>query len=391
MTTPLRALILEDSPSDAELMLHALRNAGYEPQAQRVETECDFREHLTATTEIVLADFSLPEFDALRALRFVLDRRPEIPFILVSGTIGEELAVRAMKLGVTDFILKDRMGRLGQAVSQALAGCAMKVRIRERGAELARSNDVLTAEIARRERSEADRRDLLLLLTTVQEDERRRIARELHDQMGQHLTALSLGLKAAHDETPAPSPARDRLQSLRSLTDVMGREIHDLALELRPTSLDDLGLLAALANYAEAWSVRSGVEIDYHATGLDGDRLPAPVETALYRVVQESLTNVIKHSQARRVSVVLFRSADSVSAVVEDDGRGFDRDSCFNSIMGNRLGLLGMQERANLLGGSLTVESVPGRGTAILARFPLECRVRPSNPKGACPLPPVVG
>jgi signal transduction histidine kinase len=371
MTTPLRVLILEDNPSDAELMLHALRSAGYEPHSQRVETECDFREQLTATTEMILADFSLPEFDAFRALQIVLERRPDIPFILVSGTIGEELAVQAMRLGATDFILKDRMGRLGKAVSQALESCALKVRIRERTAELIRANEVLTDEVARRERSEADRRNLHLLLTTAQEDERRRIARELHDEMGQHLTVLSFGLKVAKDETPDPSPARDRLQSLQTLTGVIGREIHELALKLRPTSLDDLGLLAALANYAEAWSVRSGVEIDFHATGLDDNRLPAPVETALYRVVQESLTNVIKHSKARRVSVVLFRSADSVSAVVEDDGRGFDPDSCINSIMGNRLGLLGMQERATLLGGSLTVESVPGRGTAILARVPL--------------------
>ena len=148
-------------------------------------------------------------------------------------------------------------------------------RVAERTAELAAANASLTAEIGTREAAEADRRDLLRRLATAQEDERRRIARELHDQMGQHLTALGLGLKVVKDATPDPSPARDRLQGLQALTDLIGREVHHLALELRPTALDDLGLQAALANYAEGWSERSGVEVDFHGIGLDGDRLPA--------------------------------------------------------------------------------------------------------------------
>ena len=243
--------------------------------------------------------------------------------------------------------------------------------MQERTAELAHANGALTAEIARREQAEADRRDLQRRLTTAQEDERRRIARELHDQMGQHLTALGLGLKVVKDATPDPSPARDRLQDLQALTDLIGREVHHLALELRPTALDDLGLQAALANYAEEWSERSGVEVDFHGTGLDGDRLPAPVETALYRVVQEALTNVLKHAAARRVSVVLQRSPGQVSAVVEDDGRGFDAEATARRPTSAGSGLLGMRERVALVGGTLTVESGAGRGTTVIARVPL--------------------
>ena len=184
----------------------------------------------------------------------------------------------------------------------------LEVRVNERTAELAHTNGSLKDEIARRERAEADRRDLQQRLTTAQEDERRRIARELHDQMGQHLTALGLGLKVVKDATPDPSPTRDRLQGLQALTDLIGREIHNLALELRPTALDDLGLQAALSNYADGWAERSGIEVDFHGIGLDGDRLPSQIETALYRVVQEALTNVLKHAAARRVSVVLQRA-----------------------------------------------------------------------------------
>lgn len=245
-------------------------------------------------------------------------------------------------------------------------------RVRERTAELAHSNGALTAEIARRERAEADRRELQQRLATAQEDERRRIARELHDQMGQHLTALGLGLKVVKDASPDPSSARDRLQNLQALTDLIGRQIHTLALELRPTALDDLGLQAALANYAEGWTERSGVDVDFHGIGLEGVRLPAPVETALYRVTQEALTNVLKHAGASRVSVVLQRSPGQVAVVVEDDGRGFDPDSPATAMSAERrLGVLGMRERVALVGGTLTIESGPGRGTTVIARVPL--------------------
>jgi signal transduction histidine kinase len=245
-------------------------------------------------------------------------------------------------------------------------------RVAERTAELAAANASLRAEIARRERAEADRRDLLRRLTTAQEDERRRIARELHDSMGQHLAALGLGLKAVKDATPDPSPARDRLQQLQALTGLMGREAHNLALELRPTALDDLGLESALANYAEGWSERSGVGVDCHTVGSDGDRLPAPVETALYRVAQEALTNVLRHAQARRVSLVLQRSPGQVVMVVEDDGVGFDAEAVTAPAGdGGRLGLVGMRERLALVGGTLAVESAPGRGTTVIARVPL--------------------
>jgi PAS domain S-box-containing protein len=248
----------------------------------------------------------------------------------------------------------------------------LEQRVAERTGDLAAANATLRAEIARRERAETDRRDLLQRLTSAQEGERRRIARELHDQMAQHLAALGLGLKVVEDATPDPSPARDRLRQLQALTGVIGREVHNLALELRPTALDDLGLESAVANHAERWSERSGVEVDFHGTGLDGGRLPAPVETALYRVAQEALTNVLKHANARRVSLILQRTPGQAVVVVEDDGVGFDAESVTAPTRdGGRLGLVGMRERVALVGGTLTVESAPGGGTTVIARIPL--------------------
>jgi PAS domain S-box-containing protein len=248
----------------------------------------------------------------------------------------------------------------------------LEERVKERTAELAQTNEALTAEIVRRERSEAVRRDLQRRLTTAQEDERRRIARELHDQLGQHLTGLGLGLKVVKDATPNSSPTWDRLHELQALTDRIGREVHQLALELRPTALDDFGLEAALANYTEEWGARAGVEVDFHAAGLDAGRLPAATETALYRVILEALTNVRKHARAARVSVVLQAAPGQVVAVVEDDGCGFDPEPALaGSSAEHRLGILGMRERVALLGGELTIDSGPERGTTVIAHVPL--------------------
>lgn len=248
----------------------------------------------------------------------------------------------------------------------------LESRVKERTAELARANETLVAEIARRERAEADRRELQVRLTTVQEGERRRIARELHDQLGQQLTALGLGLKVVKDTIPNPSAAWERLEELQTLTDLIGQEIHHLALELRPTVLDDLGLQTAVGNYAEVWAERSGVEVDFQSTGVDRGRLSVAVETALYRVVREALTNVLKHARAHRVSVVLQVATEHVVAVVEDDGRGFDAELGPGAASTDqRLGLLGMRERMELVGGELTIDSAQGRGTTVIARVPL--------------------
>jgi PAS domain S-box-containing protein len=302
-------------------------------------------------------------------IRDVTDRkRAEDALRAANDGLEARVADRTAELARANAALADSNAELARA-NAALA---------DSNAELARTNVTLEGEIARREVAEAGRRDLQLQLTTVQEDERRRIARELHDQMGQHLAALGIGLKFVKDGTPDPSPQRDRLQNLQAMTDQIGREVHHLALELRPTALDDLGLPAALANYVEVWAERSGVEADFHAAGPAEGRLPAPVETALYRVVQEALTNVLRHSAARRVSVVLMRSAAQASAVVEDDGGGFDADA----VAGHRLGILGMRERAALVGGTLTVESGPGRGTTVIARVPLPVPIQEGGSGG---------
>jgi len=249
---------------------------------------------------------------------------------------------------------------------------ALEARVQQRTSELAEANAVLHEQIGEREQAEQSRQQLLRQLVTAQEEERGRIARELHDQMGQDLTVLMLGLKMLRDATPADSPIHKRLEPLQALSTRIGREVRTLALQLRPPALDDLGLAATLANYVEEWSARVLIAVDFHTIGLEEQRLPPPIETALYRLTQEALTNVLKHAHATSVSLIIERRANTVHMIVEDNGAGFDVAAARSTAhIEHRLGLIGMDERVAHLGGTLTIESAPGSGTTVFVRIPL--------------------
>ena len=205
--------------------------------------------------------------------------------------------------------------------------------------------------------------DALVRVVEAQELERRRLARELHDQTGQELTSVLLGLKAVEEA----KTDEERAEALIAVREQVVETLHDvrrLAVELRPKALDDFGLVAALERLRDTFAERTGMRVDLEANV--GDRLPGDVETALYRIVQEALTNIVKHAEASAVSIVLTRSGHAITAVIEDDGRGFTPDGG-----GDGLGLLGMGERLALLGGKLKTESSPGAGATIVAEVPL--------------------
>ncbi len=245
-------------------------------------------------------------------------------------------------------------------------------RVAERTVELANTNEKLQAEIRERTRMGEARRHLLQQLDTAQEDERRRISRELHDQMGQHLAAIVLLVNSLKDFPQLETATNSRFEQLEEVAQQISREVDTLAWELRPTVLDDVGLDAALANHLEKWSKRSGVSVDFHSTGLADRRLPPQIETAIYRLAQEALTNIIKHAQATNVGVILERRDGQVSVIIDDDGCGFAVESLLTTpAEGRRMGILGMQERTTLVGGTLNIESSPGAGTTIFVRIPL--------------------
>jgi signal transduction histidine kinase len=215
--------------------------------------------------------------------------------------------------------------------------------------------------------AEAERLELLERLVQAQEQERLRLARELHDRMGQDLVGLSLGLKSLEPAVQEPH-GRSTLQWLESLTAQIASNVHRTAWELRPTSLDDVGLVRALETYLADWSERFGIAVDFHSRCGDDTRFPPEVETTAYRVLQEALTNVLKHAAASTVSLVLERDDGWLRIILEDDGKGFDPDAAASQ---GRLGLAGMRERLALVGGTLTIDSVRGTGTTLYIRVPL--------------------
>lgn len=226
-------------------------------------------------------------------------------------------------------------------------------------AETFAARAAVAVELSHRVAQDAFRR-----VVQAQELERRRLARELHDETGQALTSILLGLKPL-EEALADHPARAGLAELREQVVSALQDVRRLAVELRPSVLDDFGVVAALERLAETFGEQTGIRVDFHSA-LGEARLPSDVETALYRVVQESLTNIAKHANAHNVSVSVARRDNAVAATIEDDGAGFDP----RSVREDGIGLIGMRERLALIDGRLHVESRRGVGTTIVAEVP---------------------
>jgi len=176
-----------------------------------------------------------------------------------------------------------------------------------------------------------------------------------------------VGLRLLERDAGHPENVIERVNELKSMTNDVLENLHRLAINLRPASLDHLGLIAALRQYIETFSRQHSIKTQFEVVGLDDKRLPPTVETNLYRIVQEALTNVVRHAKASRVDVLLERRGDQVVTIIEDNGVGFDAEAAGQS---GRLGLLGMRERAEMLGGTLAIESTIGSNTTIYAEVP---------------------
>ncbi|MCU1267182.1 MAG: methyltransferase/methylesterase, CheR/CheB with sensor [Acidobacteria bacterium] len=248
----------------------------------------------------------------------------------------------------------------------------LEVRVRERTGELESSNFSLKEEVRERGAAEARAKGLLSLLVTAQEDERRRVARDLHDQLGQQLTALRLALALVKEECTNDTILSTKVEQVQEMARRVDEDVDFLAWELRPAALDDLGLIVALSNFLQEWSNHFNVASEFHSTGLMNDRLLPEIETCLYRIAQEVLNNVSKHAQASRVDVILERRDHHAVLIIEDDGVGFDtKKPGATTDDGRGLGLIGLSERVGLVGGTLDIESAPNAGTTIFVRAPI--------------------
>jgi signal transduction histidine kinase len=257
----------------------------------------------------------------------------------------------------------------------------LEQRVIERTSELAATNAALQAENAERKRAEAERahlyaqmqashkqmQNLSRQLLQVQEAERRAIASELHDEIGQGLTGLDLLLSTSQQFPPEQAQAQAQLRDLLE-------QVRGLALDLRPTMLDDLGVVPALVWLFERYTTQTKVSVRFEHSGLEEQRFAPDVEITAYRIVQEALTNVARHADVHEVIVRLWTDADTLSVIIVDQGRGFDLQTVQR---GASSGLAGMVERAALLGGELTIESAPGTGTRLTASLPLHSNGEP--------------
>ena len=244
----------------------------------------------------------------------------------------------------------------------------LELRVSERTKELAAANATLKKEMAERAKVEKQRGDLLQRIVSSQEDERRRIARDIHDKLGQRVTALRLQIASLADDVGDREKSAGSIELLQRTALRLDSEISFLAWELRPAALDDLGLPEAAKAYIEDWSHNYKISSDFDIRGFGTDRLLPEVETHLYRIMQEALNNIIKHANATNVNVLLERNRSGVNLIVEDNGKGFTPSRNRTRQAGDGLGLIGMRERALLIGGDVQIESSPGMGTTLFIR-----------------------
>ena len=271
--------------------------------------------------------------------------------------------------GVTTPLDRAEDGGFAKVARDLTVSRANEVALKRARADLEeRVRQTQSLELQVEERTGGERRvtGLVRRLVTAQEDERARIARDMHDLVGQQLTALRLSLERHEARCAAALGDDSDLQKARSIVQEMDKQLDFIAWELRPAALDDLGLGVALSRYVQSWSTHHGVRAEFRAVGLDGERLGPATETTFYRIAQEALNNVAKHAAASRVDVIVERRDGAAVLVIEDDGVGFNPAEKDETASG--MGLIGMRERASLIGASLLVESSPGEGTTIFVR-----------------------
>jgi signal transduction histidine kinase len=348
----LRVLHLEDAEVDHQLACAQLKRAGFEVHALRVDTEDGFRRALLAggPWDLVLSDFNVPGFTGAQALELLKREGPALPFVLLSGEIGEDTAVAAMRDGASDYLLKNNLARLAPAVRNAIqANRDHQARVLA-DSELAASRQRL-AELAQH-------------LQTSIEMERAAIAREIHDDVGGSLTALKFDLAWIGRHAASPEVQLRVTTALETLDQAIGasqRIMHNL----RPAILEQ-GLVPALQWMTSRFERRNNVTCQFRTTH-ETISLPVGVPLVAYRFAQEALTNISKHAHASRVVVDLSLSAGVLSLEVSDNGSGLTPDDLTKA---RSFGLRGLHQRANTAGGWVDISSGP-EGTTLMLSVPL--------------------
>jgi signal transduction histidine kinase len=349
-----RILVLEDSATDFDLIRHTLRQGGLTFSLERVDNRPAFALRLeTAPPDLILSDFTLPSLDGYTALAIAREKAPDVPFIFVTGTLGEEVAIETLKKGATDCVHKLRLSRLVPAIHRALREAGERADRRRAEDQLLQSREQLRA--------------LSVYLQYVREEERIRIAREVHDELGQELTGLKLELTwLANHLPPKLKPLHVKARSMSQRVDETIETVRRIATELRPGLLDTVGLLATLEWQANEFEKQTGIRCRVTTT-IRETLWDQDLNTAFFRIFQEALNNIIRHANATEVEVRFSDSGGYLVLEVKDNGRGISEEEIRNT---KSIGLLGMRERAALLEGEVRWRGEPGKGTTVSVRIP---------------------
>lgn len=355
MKKPLRVLIIDDSENDAVLVLREIRYSGYDVTHERVDTAADMKTALEKQWDIIISDFVMPQFGGLEALKIFKEKGIDLPFIVVSGKIGEDIAVSAMKAGAHDYIMKANLKRLGPAIERELRDAQVRQERRKAEERLAAYQE--------------DLRSLASELSLAEERERHRIAVELHDRTSQILAFCVLRMEAAL-RAKSGNPL-DVLTEIHGHLKELATETRSLTFELSPPVLYDLGLEVALKELGEKMLTKYAIEFVYY-DDEEPKLLDKDVRVLLFQSVRELLVNIIKHAKAKNVIISTNRENDEVRITVEDDGVGFDPAICSGAKRAGGFGLFSIRERLNYIGGYLQAEPGDEKGSRIILAAPMK-------------------
>lgn len=369
---PSRILLIDDAEIEhltMQRMLHKI-------PAARVSLDwvSSFSEAIAALDrdeyDLYLVDFRLGHHSGLDLIRHARSRGNSKPIIVLTGHGNPMVDAAATDAGANDYLVKGEIDAvlLERSMRYATRHAKTLAKLDQRLAECQMTANKLAVESGRRAAAEADVLKVLRQTMSDQEAERQRIARELHDDLGQLVTLMQFGLDALGRDAPSGAELAAKTASLKQIATDIGTRLHRIAWEVRPTALDTLGLEDAIAQLAASWEPHCSLRFDLHL-GIGERRLSPEVEVALYRIVQEGITNVVRHADASRVGIILEFRGSEVICIVEDDGCGISATPEQQS--SRRLGLVGMRERLASVNGTVELESEVGKGTALFVRVPI--------------------
>ncbi len=351
----IRVLCVEDRADDVELITFALERAdpAHRYLIDHVDDAKGFNAALQKGMDVILCDYNLPQFSPYAALKLLAERRLTVPLVVVTQAIGEEAAVNVLRHGAVDYVTKDKLGTLPQVIARVMSD-------RRRMLEEQRLTTELDSAYRRLKK-------LSTRLVAAQERERTIISRELHDVLGQTLTGMVIHLHAAR-KAADPQAATAFTDTAMQMAQEAVQQVKTLSFSLRPAQLDLLGLVAAVRSALQRLADPAGVRVSMTTRGTEPEKLSETASVAV-RLVQEAVTNTLRHAGASRISVRLrFLPADRIALIIADNGKGFDKDFILDGQPSEKnLGVYGMIERTELAGGSLSIRTRPGHGVIIRA------------------------